>query len=385
MFLLDAGLGITRAFAANTFFTLGQVLFEVPTGVVADAVGRRASYLCGSATLFVGTLVYVLLWQVQGPFWAWAAVSMLLGLGFSFLSGATEAWLVDALGATGYTGTLEAAFARGQVAGGVAMLTGTLAGGLMAQATNLGAPYVLRSLLLALTFVVAWSSMRDLGFAPRKQASLAGHVRRIARSSIDHGLRNPPVRWVMLAAPFGGGVSIYAFYAMQPYLLELYGSADAYAFVGLAGAVVASGQIVGGAVALPLRKAFVRRTSYLLSATAASAFILGLIGLVSTAWAALALLGAWAILFATTTPVRQAFINGLIPSEERATLLSSDNLFSSSGAVVIQPALGQVADARGWAASYLVTAGIQLLALPFVALARRTRAVSDTSSEQGKA
>ena len=51
LFLLDAGLSVGQAFAANAFFTVGQVLFEVPTGVVADTVGRRASYLLGTATL----------------------------------------------------------------------------------------------------------------------------------------------------------------------------------------------------------------------------------------------------------------------------------------------------------------------------------------------
>ena len=81
-----------------------MVLFEVPTGIVADTVGRRASYLLGTVTLAVTTLLYVLLWQIEAPFWAWAVVSMLLGLGFTFFSGAVEAWLVDALTATGFAG-----------------------------------------------------------------------------------------------------------------------------------------------------------------------------------------------------------------------------------------------------------------------------------------
>ena len=89
LFLLDAGLSITQAFAANAFFTAGQVLFEVPTGVVADVLGRRTSYLVGSATLFVSTLLYFLLWRLHGPFPAWAFASILLGLGFTFFSGAT--------------------------------------------------------------------------------------------------------------------------------------------------------------------------------------------------------------------------------------------------------------------------------------------------------
>src|ERR687885_1698981 len=113
IFLLDAGLSNLEAFAANAFFTAGMVLFEVPTGIVADTVGRRASYLLGTVTLAASTLLYVLLWQLKAPFWEWAVVSVLIGLGFTFFSGAVEAWLVDALTATGFTGPLESGFGRG--------------------------------------------------------------------------------------------------------------------------------------------------------------------------------------------------------------------------------------------------------------------------------
>src|SRR5918999_660777 len=68
IFLLDAGLSNLEAFAANAFFTAGMVVFEVPTGIVADTVGRRASYLLGTLTLTVSTLLYVLLWQGGGRF-----------------------------------------------------------------------------------------------------------------------------------------------------------------------------------------------------------------------------------------------------------------------------------------------------------------------------
>ena len=47
IFLLDAGLSNFQAFAANAFFTAGMVLFEIPTGIVADRWGRRVSFLCG--------------------------------------------------------------------------------------------------------------------------------------------------------------------------------------------------------------------------------------------------------------------------------------------------------------------------------------------------
>src|SRR5919106_880175 len=84
LFLLDAGLSNTEAFAANAFFTVGQVLFEVPTGVVADTRGRRFSFLLGAATLLLSTLLYLWMWDLKAPLWGWAVSSILLGLGFTF-------------------------------------------------------------------------------------------------------------------------------------------------------------------------------------------------------------------------------------------------------------------------------------------------------------
>ena len=122
----------------------------------------------------LSTAIYVLLWQLEAPFWEWALVSMLLGLGFTFFSGAVEAWLVIALNATGFDGDLESVFGRGQIVSGIAMLTGSVAGGLIAQATSLGVPFLARAGVLVVMFVVAYWLMHDVGFAPdRRQRPLA--------------------------------------------------------------------------------------------------------------------------------------------------------------------------------------------------------------------
>ena len=246
IFLLDAGLSNLEAFAANAFFTAGMVLFEVPTGIVADTVGRRASYLAGTLTLAASTLLYVLLWQVEAPFWQWALVSMFLGLGFTFFSGAVEAWLVDALTATGFDGRLESVFGRGQMVSGAAMLTGSVAGGFLAQDVSLGAPFVARGAILVVMFAVAWRLMHDVGFTAERSTGPVREMRKIASASIDYGWRVPAVKWLMVEALFTGGVGIYAFYALQPYLLELYGDPHAYQIAGLTAAIVAGAQIAGG-------------------------------------------------------------------------------------------------------------------------------------------
>src|SRR3954447_5506617 len=183
LFLLDAELSNTAAFADNAFWTAGMVLFEVPTGVVADTWGRRASFLIGTLVLGLSTALYLLAWQASAPFWVWAATSMLLGLGFTFFSGATEAWLVDALAYAGYEGDLDPVFAKGQVVGGAAMLTGSVAGGLLAQWTNLGVPYIVRSAVLAVTFVVALVFMKDWGFTRKPARHPLREMRELVRAS----------------------------------------------------------------------------------------------------------------------------------------------------------------------------------------------------------
>ena len=377
IFLLDAGLTNLEAFAANAFFTAGMVIFEVPTGIVADTRGRQLSYVLGTATLVVSTLLYLLMWQISAPFWGWALASVLLGLGFTFFSGATEAWLVDALAATGFQGHLEHVFGRAQTVGGAAMLIGTVAGGVVAQVTNLGVPYILRAAILAVSLVVAIRFMRDIGFNPQRGVSPLNAVANVVRGSIDSGFRNPPVRWLMLAVPFTAGTGIYLFYAAQPYLLELYGDPTAYSIAGLAAAIFAGVQIAGGLLVPWVRRIFRRRTDALLGGGIISIGLLVALGFEPGFLVALLLLAAWSFVSALTRPMRQAYLNGVIPSEQRATVLSFDSLMGSAGGVVAQPILGRVADVSSYATTYLVSAGVQIVSLPFILLARRERASSD--------
>ena len=382
LFLLDAGLTNAQAFAANAFFTAGLVLFEVPTGVIADTRGRRMSYLLGAFTLTIATLLYLYMWRVSAPFWAWALTSAFLGLGFTFFSGAVQAWLVDALKATGFDGKVESVFAKGEIVEGIAMLTGSVAGGYIAQATSLGVPYILRAIVLGVSFVLAFMLMRDVGFKPRRGGRLVDEMKTVFQAGIRYGFGKRPLRWLMLAAIFTDGVGIYAFYAMQPYLLELYGKPQAYGVAGLAAAIVGGAQIAGGMLVPYFGRIFRRRTSILLASVFLSTVILAAIGFLPRFGIAVVLLVLWGLLFAAITPVRQAYVNGLIPSEQRATVLSLDSMFGSSGGVVVQPILGRAADVWGYPASYLGSALIQALAIPFVWLARREKAESDAITDE---
>ena len=140
---------------------------------------------------------------------------------------------------------------------------------------------------------------------------------------------------------------------------------------------MAAAQITGGLIVPRVRRLFRRRTDALLVAGVATVVLLVVIGLSNQFLVVLVLIVAWALIFAIEGPLRQAYLNGIIPSEQRATVLSFDNLMGSAGGVVFQPILGRVADVNGYGASYVVSGAIQALALPFIFLARREKAVSD--------
>ena len=171
IFLLDAGLSNLEAFAANAFFTAGMMLFEVPTGIVADTVGRRASYLLGTLTLAGSTLLYVA---------ALAAGGAVLGLGDRLDADRARLHVLLRRGRgvarrrarrrPASTGDLDAVFARGQIASGAAMLDGV--GGRRVH-RRAGRSSACRScsaaIVLLVMFVVAFRLMHDLGLHARPE------------------------------------------------------------------------------------------------------------------------------------------------------------------------------------------------------------------------
>jgi MFS family permease len=383
LFQLDAGLTLTEAFVANAAYTAGMVIFEVPTGVVADSAGRRVSFIIGAATLLVTTAAYLGLWYVEAPVLWWVIVSVFLGLGFTFFSGATEAWLVDALEATGFEGAMENVFGRGRTIAGVATLIGTIAGGFLAQ-LNLGLPYIVRSLLLAALIAVAFVSMHDIGYTPQRGASIRAAVSEILRASVRHGFGNPPVRMFMLAAPFGMGITVWMFYAFQPYLLQLFGDPNAVYLSGIAAALFAVAQMIGGASVKWVRRRFTTRTGIILTQIVVSSLALigvgaaELLPIPAGFWVASGLMAVVLLGDSLTGPVQQAYVNEVIPSQQRATVLSFSSLMGSAGGVVAQPALGRVADVFSIGFAYVIAGFAFLIQFPFVWVVRKMGLSADS-------
>src|SRR5256714_7304174 len=117
----------------------------------------------------------------------------------------------------------------------------------------------------------------------------------------------------MLEALFTGGVGIYGFYALQPYLLRLYGDPHAYLIAGLAAAIVAAAQILGGLAAPRIRRRFRRRTSALIATATIGVGVLALMGILQNFWVGIGLVIIWSLIFAASLPIRQTHLDGMVP------------------------------------------------------------------------
>jgi MFS family permease len=378
LFLLGAGLSFFEVFVANAAFSAGMVLFEVPTGVVADTLGRRVSFLLSVSVLAATTLMYVALAQLGAGVVAFAVVSVLMGLGFTFYSGAMEAWLVDALAASGFIGLLDRVFARGQQVTGAAMLVGTIGGGLLGQ-VDLALPYVVRAVLLLAVFAIAYVVMHDLGFTPRRvtAAELPAEVARNARAGVEYGWRVRSLRLLILAAATQASFTMWAFYAAQPYLLDLLDSGAIWVS-GLVAAGIALATMAGNQVVTFASRFCGRRTTLLLGAAALQSAAAVLIGLAGSFWLASAGVLLVSLSLGVTGPVRSAYLHQVVPSEQRATVVSFDSMVSNAGSIGGQVGLGAFGEARSVSSAFVLGGVATAAALPILRRLRRLGGAPDS-------
>jgi Na+/melibiose symporter-like transporter len=329
------------------------------------------SFLLSTLVLAAGTLGYVGLAHVGAGLGPFMAASVILGLGFTFYSGAVEAWLVDALTATGYRGGLDSVFARGAMVTGAAMLVGTVGGGLLGS-IDLAVPYLARSAALLAAFGVAVAAMRDLGFERRRLALRAypAEMGRIARDSVTFGWQHRPVRLLILISTVEGVFLIWGFYAWQPYFLELLGR-DAIWVAGVVAALIALSTIVGNVLVEWLTRFCGKRTTLMLAAAVVQAAAIVGVGVVDSFWLAVAFLITATGALGLLGPVRQAFLHSLVPSSHRATVVSFDSMVASGGGVAGQAGLGYLSREQSIASGYVVSGAILGLMVPVAWVLRR--------------
>jgi MFS family permease len=377
LFLLESGLSLMQAFLANAIFTGSMAVFEVPTGLVADTRGRRLSFLLSVTLLTIGTLAYVAAGPLRAGLPGFIGASIILGLGYTFYSGAVEAWLVDALQSTGYASPVDRVLARGSIISSIAMLIGSVSGGLLGS-IDLTIPYFVRCVLLVAAFLIAYRAMHDTGFTVRalRWADVPGEMARVGRASIQFGWREPHARLAILAGAAPAIFLEWGYHAWQPYFIQLLGR-EAVWILGVVAAATSLAMAGGSWLVERLTRYCGRRTTLLLGAAivyTATSIGVGLAGTFPVA-VFLYLIGMVAI--GVFQPVRQAYLHAVVPREQRATVLSLAALVGSGGSMGGQVGLGWLAANRSLATGYVAGGIATALAIPWLVGLRRIGGAPD--------
>jgi MFS family permease len=254
---------------------------------------------------------------------------------------------------------------------GAAMLVGSVGGGVLGN-VDLAWPFLARAALLAAVFVVGLVAMHDIGFTPRTTSlsAMPREMNRVLQASVQFGWRARPVRLLMLVSLVEGVFTMWGFYAWQPYFLELLGR-EAVWVAGVISALTALSTIAGNALVDFLTRFCGRRTTILIAAMVVLAATAVGVGLVQSFWLAVALLLVLSAADGVAMPVQQAYLHDVIPSAQRATVVSSVSLMGSAGGIGGQLGLGYIARAQSIAAGYVAGGLTMLLAVPPLLLLRR--------------
>ena len=207
------GLSMSQVLQTQALFALTVAIFEVPSGYLADIWGRRRAVIVGSLLNGIGFLS--LLWA--DSFVDFLVYEVLLGLGFSLISGADLALLYDSETILAERGEGGGAGASKSLSRLIAIEAG--ASGVAGIAASLLLIYSDMQLLLALQAVCGFMPLL-LGVllieTPRPQFHLghSANAREIMRLLL---FGKPVVLWTTLAIVVFGLLAVYSFWLYQKY------------------------------------------------------------------------------------------------------------------------------------------------------------------------
>lgn len=326
LYLLSHGLDYLQINLVNTVFMATVLIMEIPTGLVADIFGRKKSLII--SFLFSG-LAFAFYSQGDS-FGDFILAETIAGIGVAFFSGAMEAWVIDSLKASKYTGSIEKVFSRGSILNSLGIIIGGIVGGYIAG-FNLGLPFLLASIgMFSVAGLAAWlikesphqNGLADKGYGAWKQ------FRHHAGKSLAIEFRKPQVLAIVC---LGIGMQFAVMgpnMLWQPYFSKQ--GLDVHAIGWLFGGMMVA--VILGNIAVEWLG---RRTkqSFL--------FSYGLVGL-----ALISFLWLPPLLIPTLTfyllhefgrgmygPLKIAMLNRHVSSERRATVLSFESTILKVGAV----------------------------------------------------
>ncbi|MBN1316780.1 MAG: MFS transporter [Anaerolineales bacterium] len=323
-----------------TVFTATILVFEIPTGVVADVYSRRLSVIIGFVLMGIGAIIEGVL-----PVFGWVLLAQVVwGIGFTFISGARDAWIADEIGQE----RVGKAYMRGtqisQITSLIAIPISTLLG-----VVALNVPIVLSGalfLLLALFLVIF---MPEEGFHPHPREERESWHAMIG--TFRDGIRLVRASTMLLAmfvisAVYGlsalGFDNLWTLNMLENVPFPLFWNLEPVVWFGVLNGIVSvlgliGTEIVHRKIDISSQAVIVRTMMLLTGGTALCMMIFGLTGNFILAGTAYCL----SLAFRTTSdPILKTWVNMNTETNVRATVISMEEQVFSLGELVGGPLIG---------------------------------------------
>jgi MFS transporter, DHA3 family, tetracycline resistance protein len=361
------GLSPLQLVLVGTVLEASVFLGEVPTGIVADVYSRRLSILVGLVLIGIGLALCAV-----PAFGAVLAGQVLWGVGYTFTSGAQQAWVTDEIRAD----HVAPVFVRGTQV----QLAGTIAGIVAAGALGLawiGLPIVVGGAGFVVLAVVLALVMPEHGFNRSAERTTWATMAAQFRAGLALARRRRVVRALMLVSLVGGLASEAFDRLWIVHLLDIglpfrFSEVLWFAAIGLAGTVLSL------LVSLTVNRLFPRTLAalhparLLAAVTVVEVAAVALFALSGQFWLALAMVWLRSSVQVVAEPVSEAWMNRNVSSDVRATVLSFEGQLNAIGQVAGGPALGAVGSAVSVRAALLGSALTLVPAAGVLAATRRS-------------
>jgi MFS transporter, DHA3 family, tetracycline resistance protein len=354
----------------GTALEVSALIFEVPTGVLADAVSRRLSVIVGTVIMGIGFI----LWGAI-PVFGWIIVAQVVwAIGVTFTSGATEAWVADESGQKEIGRTYLRGSQIGYGAGAVGIGAAVLIGGSFGLQWPLlvaGAGHLALAVFLA-------GVMTERHFTPEPRGE---RTRRQAYgSTFSSGLRllrGSPVLLTIVSITAIAGAASEAFDRLWEFhLLDHFSfpAAPALPLIAWFGLINISALLLGVA-AIEVTRRWIQTDTHvgaarsLLAIDATLMVALVVFGLAGNIGLAVSAYLTARMLRRLAAPIRLTWINQGLTTNVRATVISMDSQADALGQIAGGPLLGWIAGGFGTRVAMVV---VSLLLTPALYLYART-------------
>lgn len=355
LFFQENGMTMKQVFLLQSLFSVAVLVLEVPTGYFSDCFGRKKSIIIGGV---IATLGYVVYSQSYG-FWGFLVAEVLLGIGISFISGADSAMLYDTLLERGRQTQYKKVEGRGMSIGMLSEGTASILGGLLAL-VSLRFPLYWDILTTFATVPIALTLIEPKRHGKMPEGNSMRNMLKLVKYTLHDHIE---IKWLVIYSSVAGASTLTMVWMIQPYLKAT------QVPLGLFGVIWAALLFTAALVswnAQRIEKFFGRKVSLV------SLVVLPVLGyiLLSSFWFAWS--GIFILLFyvvrGINNPVILDYINGLVPSEIRATVLSVKNLVGRLIFSIVGPIIGWTVDAYSLKTA-LAISGATFLVFGLVSLA----------------